>query len=62
MNVAGTWKSVRIKSEVLSQIDQAVNSIKIRNMQKYDSLADFVEKACIMLLEKENGKLEIVQR
>lgn len=51
------WKAARIRSELRSQIEDAVSTIKIRNMAKYDSVSDFVEKACIALLDKE--KVEI---
>ena len=54
------WKLARIKGELRSQIEHAVYSIKIRNMQKYDSIADFVEQACIMLLDKEGIVVEEV--
>ena len=50
------WKTARIKGELESQIVQAVESIKIRNMPKYDSVADFVEKACLLLLDREDVK------
>lgn len=56
--VDSDWKTARIKGELYSQVVQAVESIKIRNMPKYDSIADFIEKACIMLLDKE--KVEAV--
>lgn len=49
-------KLVRINSELRSQIEQVVDSIKVHNLPKYDSVPDFVEKACIMLLDSEGFK------
>jgi Arc/MetJ-type ribon-helix-helix transcriptional regulator len=51
------WKSPRIQGILFEQIQEAVDSIKVRNMRKYDSVSDFVQKACIMLLDKE--KVEV---
>jgi hypothetical protein len=54
------WKTARIRGELCSQVEDAVYSIKVRNMPKYDSVADFIEKACIALLDKEGIKAEVV--
>ena len=51
------WKAARIRGELRSQIEDAVSSVKVRNMPKYDSVSDFVEKACIMLLDKEKQEI-----
>ena len=60
--VDSNWKVARIKGELHSQIESAVRSRKVRNMPKYDSIADFIEKACIMLLDKEGIEVEVAAK
>jgi hypothetical protein len=44
---------IRINSELRTQIEKAIDSIKERGIPKYKSVPKFVEKACIELLNKE---------
>ena len=55
MTVTDT-KQVRIKSELRSQIEYAISSLKERNIPKYASVPDFVQEACVKLLNKEGVK------
>jgi len=46
-------KLVRIDSELRHQIENVVSMAKERGIPKYKSVPKFVEKACILLLDKE---------
>ena len=43
---------------VYNDIAKAVPKVKTRNVQKYSSVSDFVNTACIELLDREGIKVE----
>lgn len=49
-----------MRSTLWHEVEVAVDHVKVRNTRKYDSVADFVQKACVMLLDKEGIKAEVV--
>ena len=68
MSVTSEWRGIRVRMSLFKEIEHFLinqNATKY-GTPKYDSKADFVEKACIMLLEKERSrekeKLEVAAR
>lgn len=53
------WRQVRIRQSLLQEIDRFITNVTKYGVPKYMSKADFVEKACIMLLEKERSKVKV---
>jgi len=51
--VESEWKQVRIRPELHAQIEKAIVSIKENKIRKYKSVPQFVERAGILLLNKE---------
>ncbi len=49
-----------MRTTLWHEVEAAVEHVKVRNTRKYDSVADFVQKACVMLLDKEGIKAEVV--
>lgn len=47
------WKQVRIRPELHAQIEKVKVSKKEKGIRKYKSVPQFVERACILLLDKE---------
>lgn len=47
------WRSCKLRMALYAEVAYAVEHLRNRNMQKYDSIGEFVEKACVDLLEKE---------
>jgi hypothetical protein len=54
------WKTTKMRSTLWHEVEVAVEHVKVRNTRKYDSVADFVQKACVMLLDKEGIKAELI--
>lgn len=62
MSVTNEWRGVRVRYALLEEIDRYIAQATKYGVPKYVSKAEFVEKACIMLLEKERSKLEVAAR
>jgi hypothetical protein len=52
------WRTAKIRMSVYNDIAKAVPKVKTRNVQKYSSVSDFVNTACIELLDREGIKVE----
>ena len=64
MSDTNEWRGIRVRMNLFKEIERFLehsNATKY-GTPKYDSKADFVEKACIMLLEKERSKVEVAAR
>lgn len=53
------WRTTKMRSTLWHEVEIAVERVKVRNTRKYDSVADFIHKACVMLLDKEGIKTEL---
>jgi hypothetical protein len=54
------WRTTKMRTTLWHEVEAAVEHVKVRNTRKYDSVADFVQKACVMLLDKEGIKMGVV--
>lgn len=48
------WITVKIQSELVSEIDKAISKSLRLGVPRYRSRSDFVKEACLKLLESEN--------
>lgn len=52
------WKTTKLRESLMDTIEQAVKTITVMGVQKYDSTPDFIKTACIMLLKKEGFEVK----
>lgn len=57
------WETVKIERGLSDEIETLISKTKEYGARKYQSKADFIQKACIrLLLEEEHGIKEAVAR
>ena len=48
------WVTTKIQRPIYNKIVSAVESLEVMDVKKYNSVPEFIQEACIELLEKES--------
>jgi Arc/MetJ-type ribon-helix-helix transcriptional regulator len=60
MGDSSRWKTVKIQTGLSDAIDEFISKTARYGTRKYESRADFVQEACVKLLEEEQRIKEAV--
>lgn len=50
------WVTTKLRKPLYDKVVNAVETLTEMDVKKYDAITDFVQQACILLLEKEGIK------
>ena len=52
------WQTTKLRKPLMEKVQKAVESLEEMHVKKYNSVTEFVQDACILLLRKEgiNGE------
>jgi hypothetical protein len=52
-NTANHWHTIKIRKKLVEKIHKVIKSEQKHGIPKYDSISDFVQTACLKMLELE---------